>query len=145
MKHEKSKKLFVVFLGIAILFAGNAIANEKDTRITVNLNENDQQLFLIEMREVLGSIHRIMIALDGNDMPAVAKAAQQSQSRVKGKSKELLKKLPADFKVFSKSVRKGFMGIAKTAKSSGSKDKIISQLSVQLGRCIACHSIYRLP
>lgn len=147
MKPYKAIKIFLVLFTTAILFIGNVVYAEKqneDKRIAVNLSENDQRLFLIEMRTVLGAIHKITVALSTNDMKGVAKAAQHSKTRIQSKSKELLKKLPPNFKVFSKSVRKGFKQIAKSAKSGASKDKIISQLSQQLGRCVACHSIYKL-
>jgi len=127
---------------LPVAIAPAAAANNE--RIMVNLGKKDQRLFLTEMRAALAAIHNILLALDDSDMAAVAEAAQQSKSRIKSKSKELLKKLPPDFKIFSKAVRKGFKQIAKAANSGAGKDKVISLLGDQLGRCVACHATYRL-
>lgn len=131
------------FLLISLLvFTSSALAEDK--RITVKLNEQDRESFLTEMRIVLESIHDIVAALDKNDMNAVATAASKSKDRIKIKSKDLLKSLPPTFDVFTKSVQKGFMQIEESAQSGANKDKIISLLSDQLGRCVKCHSVYKL-
>ena len=138
--------IFLVLISAVIFLPGAvpAVVAAEDERVMVNLDKTDQQLFLIEMRTVLSSVHNILLALDENDMAAVAKAAEQSKSRIKNKSKNLLKKLPPDFKTYSKSVRMGFKQISKAAKSGAGKNRVISLLGEQLGRCVACHGSYRL-
>jgi len=125
-----------------IIFTTSVSAEDK--RIAVDLSAEDRAQFLTEMRIVLESIHDIVTALDKNDMNAVATAASQSKDRIKKITEGLSKTLPPNFKTFSKSVQKGFMKIEESTKSDGGKDKVISLLGAQLGRCVTCHSIYKL-
>ena len=128
---------------LSLLIFTTSVSAE-DKRNTVELSVGDKELFLSEMRTVLESIHDIVTALDKNDMNAVAIAASKSKSRINKITEDLSKTLPSNFKVFSKSVQKGFMKIEESAQSDAGKDKVISLLGSQLGRCVACHSIYKL-
>jgi len=121
-----------------------ASVSAQDKRATVDLGVKDKELFLSEMRLVLESIHDVVTALDKNDMKAVAETASKSKGRIKKITEDLSKTLPSNFKVFSKSVQKGFTQIEESAQADAGKDKIISLLGAQLGRCVACHSIYKL-
>ena len=94
--------LFSYFPGV-LIFTTSASAEDK--RIAVDLSEKDRESFLTEMRIVLESIHDIVTALDNNDINAVAVAASKSKSRIEIKSKDLLKTLPSNFEVFTKSVQ----------------------------------------
>ena len=128
---------------LSLLIFTTSVSAE-DKRIAVDLGVEDRELFLSEMRTVLESIHDIVTALDKNDMNAVAAAASQSKSRIKKITEDLSKTLPSNFEVFSKSVQKGFMKIEESTQSDAGKDKVISLLGAQLGRCVTCNSIYKL-
>jgi cytochrome c556 len=136
------KYIYKALLLSLLIFTTSVSAEDK--RIAVDLSEKDREAFLTEMRVVLESIHDIVTALDKNDMNAVAAAASQSKSRIKKITEGLSKTLPSNFKVFSKSVQKGFTQIEESTQSDAGKDKVISLLGAQLGRCVTCHSIYKL-
>ena len=128
---------------LSLLILTTSVSAE-DKRIAVDLSAEDRESFLAEMRIVLESIHDIVTALDKNDMNAVAAVASQSKNRINKITEDLSKTLPSNFKVFSKSVQKGFMQIEESTQSDAGKDKVISLLGAQLGRCVTCHSIYKL-
>ena len=136
------KTIYKILLLSSLIFSASVSAEDK--RATVDLGVKDKELFLTEMRLVLESIHDVVTAIDKNDMNAVADVASKSKGRIKKITDDLSKTLPSQFKVFSKSVQKGFTQIEESAKTDGGKDKVISLLGAQLGRCVACHSIYKL-
>ena len=136
------KYIYKTLLLSLIIFTTSVSAGDK--RNTVDLSMKDNELFLSEMRIVLESIHDVVSALDKNDMKAVAAAASTSKGRINKITEDLSKTLPSNFKTFSKSVQKGFTQIEQSAKTDTGKDKIISLLGAQLGRCVTCHSIYKL-
>ncbi len=136
--------LLVIAGGVyKFIFQGN-ISESEDGRITVDLNADERNLVLAEMRQFLESVQKISNGIAGDDMGLVAdyarKAGKAAQGAVPG---TLVGKLPLGFKKLGSDTHKKFDQLALDAEEFGDGDHALSQLSVLLQNCVACHAAYR--
>jgi len=130
---------------IAILFIRGQTMSGSDGRTTILLNTGEKDLVLKEMRTMLSSVQGIVEGLSEQDLSMVASASRTSGSSMAQQvPPALMTKLPLEFKQLGHSVHTGFDELTVAAKQEETSDMILSRLSVQLSRCIACHATYRL-
>ena len=117
----------------------------KDERTAIELNADEMNLVLAEMRLFLTSVQQITNALAENDMQKVAvnarKVGRASQGDVPA---EFAKKLPLEFKKLGFDTHTKFDQLALDAVDLGDKDHALSQLSTLMQNCVSCHATYRL-
>ncbi len=128
-----------------IFMKGTASAPSEDGRQAIALLDREKAYVLDEMRGLLETMQGVLLALEENDMKDLAEtAAKSGMVNMKNTPKSLLFKMPMSFKTLGRGMHAGWDKIAEEAQGMGNKDKIISLLGEQLGRCTACHSSYRL-
>jgi hypothetical protein len=130
---------------IAILFIRGQTITDSDGRTAILLNTDEKDLVLEEMRNMLSSVQGIVEGLSEQDLSRVANASRTSgSSMARQVPPALMTKLPLEFKQLGHSVHTGFDELTVAAKQEETSDMILSRLSGQLSRCVACHAAYRL-
>ena len=113
-------------------------------RIQLSVSLAERKFVLKEMRMMLESLQGIMMALEANDMNALAEAAGSSGNvMLRTLPPALMAKVPKEFRTMAKDSHIIFSQIETAAKSGENHNKIIALLSEQLGVCTACHDTYR--
>jgi len=113
-------------------------------RIQLSVSEKERKFVLKEMRIMLESLQGILMALEANDMAALAEAAGSSGNvMLRALPPALMAKVPKEFRLLAKDSHIIFNSIEIAAKSGAGKNKIITLLSQQLGVCTACHDTYQ--
>ena len=141
----------VVFLwlimaaAIGYIFINGTAVPGADGRRALQLNGAEKQFVLKEMRRMLEAVQGIVAGLEDKDMKGVALAATPvGMAAMRGVPVSIMAKLPREFRKLGSSLHKGFDLIALEAEGIGDRDKLLSLLSQQLGRCVACHSSFSL-
>ena len=137
--------LVLISAGITYKFVlqGN-VAESSDGRTAIQLEKNERDLVLSEMRVFLESVQQITGGISGSDMARIAESARKSgasaQMAVPG---SLVGKLPLSFKQLGFDTHKKFDELALDAEDLGDRDHTLSQLNTILENCVACHAAYR--
>ena len=101
-------------------------------------------MVLAEMRLFLESIQKITTGIAGDDMELVAEYARKSgMAATEGMPGTLMGKLPLGFKKLGPGTHKQFDQLALDAEDLGDAGHALSQLSVLMQNCDACHAAYR--
>lgn len=130
---------------ITILFIRGQTVPGSDGRTAIILNPGEKNLVLEEMRNMLISVQGIVSGLSEEELPTVANASRASGSSMSQQvPPALMTKLPLEFKQLGQSVHSGFDEITVAANQEETTEMILSRLSNQLSRCVACHATYRL-
>jgi superfamily I DNA/RNA helicase len=115
-----------------------------DGRTTIQLDNNERDLVLSEMRVFLESVQQITRGISDKNMNRVAeyarKSGQNAQMEVPG---SLIGKLPLPFKKLGFDTHAKFDELALDAEQLGDRGHTLSQLNVLLKNCVACHAAYR--
>jgi hypothetical protein len=138
--------LAAVIAGLAYKFiVTGSTEKSADGRMAVLLAPAERDLVLAEMRGFVAGLQQVSAALARDDMQAVASAAKGLGM---GMSHEvppaLIAKLPLEFKRLGFATHADFDQIAQDATDLGDPKHTLEQLGGTLGRCVACHSTYRL-
>jgi len=120
------------------------VMESADGRTAIQLDNNERDFVLSEMRVFLQSVQQITSGISGNDMHLVAEYARKSgrnaQLEVPG---SLVGKLPLSFKKLGFDTHAKFDELALDAEQLGDRDHALSQMSALLKNCVACHAAYR--
>lgn len=120
-------------------------ANETDNRKALLLNEAQRHHILSEMRSMLLGTQQIIQALAEDDMLAVARHSRMLGMEMAHKGEDHLQSvLPDDFMQLGMSVHRSFDKIATDAETLKDSRHTLSQLSMTLQQCVACHSAYQI-
>ena len=137
--------LALITTGIAYKFViQGKVAESTDGRTAILLDKNEKDFVLAEMRIFLSSIQQITAGISENDMKLVAeyarKSGREAQAAVPG---SLVGKLPLPFKKLGFDTHAKFDELALDAEQLGDRDHTLSQMSILLKNCVACHATYR--
>jgi len=125
------------------IFQG-AVEQSADGRQAIQLDDNERQLVLSEMRAFLESVQQITQGISEADMRLVAVSARAvglaSQQAVPG---SLIAKLPLPFKKLGRDTHAKFDELALDAEQFEDSGHSLSQLGKLLQNCVACHAAYR--
>ena len=136
--------LLVIAGGVYKFIFQGSTSGSTDGRIAIVLDAGERDLVLAEMRQFLESVQKITTGIAGNDMELVAEYARKSgMAATKGMPGTLMGKLPLGFKKLGPDTHKQFDLLALDAEEFGDGDHALSQLSVLLQNCVACHAAYR--
>jgi hypothetical protein len=137
----------VSIAGIGLLYFKGAAAPGEDGRIVLQINKDEKRFVLSEMRGMLETVQNIVIALEDDDKAAIGEAVKGKgvADMMRNTPKILIAKVPLEFMTLGRSMHQNFDDIGKAAADGAEKNKIISMLGDQLGKCVACHSTYQLP
>jgi len=125
-------------------FTVGEIKPSDDGRLEVQLNKDERNALLLEMRTWLQNSQGILAALSANDFTTVANIAKNSgmsaETDVPGK---LFRKIPLEMKKLGFDTRQKFDEIAIDAERLKDSQHTIKQLSAAMSNCVACHATYR--
>lgn len=120
------------------------VMESADGRTAIQLDNNERDLVLSEMRVFLESVQKITSGISDNDMELVVEYARKSgrnaQMEVPG---SLVGKLPLSFKKLGYDTHIKFDELALDAEQLGDRDHTLSQLNTLLNNCVVCHAAYR--
>lgn len=146
-----SKRCSVIIVLLLIVIAGGvykfiiqgSVSDGSDGRMAIHLDAGERDLVLAEMRAFLTSVQQITRGISENDMQLVAeysrKVGKAAQGEVPG---TLMGKLPMQFKRLGFDTHAGFDQLALDAEDLGDSQHALSQLSVLMQNCTACHAAY---
>ena len=136
--------LIVIAGGVYKFIFQGSVSEGADGRMAIHLDAGERDLVLAEMRAFLTSVQQITRGISENDMQLVAeysrKAGKAAQGEVPG---TLMGKLPLKFKRLGSATHAGFDQLALDAEDLGDNQYALSQLSVLMQNCTACHAAYR--
>ena len=136
------KKL--AFAALAIV-ATATFAQDIDERKILSLNEMQRHHILTEMRALLLGTQQILQAISEDDMLAVARHARMLGTEMAHSGENHLRSvLPKDFMQLGISVHKSFDQIAADAETLKDTKHTLTQLSMTLQTCVACHAAYQI-
>ena len=148
-----SKKCFGIVMLLIFVIAGGvykfifqgSVSVISDARTAINLNHEERDLVLAEMRAFLTSVQQITKGISVNDMQLVVdharKVGRAAQGEVPG---TLMAKLPIQFKQLGFDTHSKFDQLAMDTKDLGDSNHALSQLSILLQNCVSCHAAYRI-
>lgn len=136
--------LLVIAGGIYKFIFQGSVASGKDGRIAIQLNSDEGDLVLTEMRAFLTTVQQVTRGISEEDMQLVAessrKAGRAAQAEVPG---TLMGKLPLQFKQLGSDTHAGFDQMALDAEDLGDSRHALSQLAALMQNCTACHAAFR--
>lgn len=143
--HKEIELKNIIVLVICVLFSVSSVANEADSRQTIQLSEAQRGHVLEEMRAMLSGIQNILNALSNDDMAAVAEHSKHLGMGMAHKSEDHLKDaLPKTFMQLGMSVHGDFDQIAADAESRQDSKHTLRQLSKLMNKCVTCHEAYQI-
>lgn len=135
--------MVVATMTYKFIFQG-AVEQSADGSLAIQLDANERQLVLSEMRAFLESVQQITHGISENDMKLVAASARNvglaSQQAVPG---SLIGKLPLPFKKWGRDTHAKFDEMALDAEQFEDSGHSLSQLDKLMQNCVACHAAYR--
>ena len=140
--------LVAVLSAIVAVFAYKFTVGEvrpsTDGRLEVRLTADERNALLLEMRTWLQSSQGILAAAAAGDFATVAGTARASGMAAEAETPaSLFRKIPLEMKRLGFDTRQKFDEIAADAEKLKDRQHTITQLSVAMNNCIACHAIYR--
>lgn len=137
--------LTIIGGGIYKFMFQGSVVESSDGRMAIQLNASERDLVLAEMRAFLASVQQITQAVTEDNMQAVSKSARAvgmvAQGAVPG---TLIGKLPMAFKKLGFDTHSKFDQLALNAEDLGDKKQVLTELSVLMQNCVACHETYRI-
>ncbi len=138
--------LWIVSVGaFAFYFVQGDISISADQRRAIQLNAEEKDFVLAEMRSLLSSVNGILKGLHENDMIAVSKAAKSAgMGMAVDASPLLMVKLPLEFKILGMGLHEDFDKLSVDTQAGLNRDQVIHRLSELTSKCVSCHQVYRL-
>ena len=136
--------LWVVTVSFILFKVIAGTVRQSDGRTEVIMTHSEKNFILLEMRQLLQSVHGIINGLEKNDFQLVEQSASAGGVKMMADlNPSLMMKLPLKFKQSGTEVHKMFDAIA-TAAARKDKQEIMGMLNSTMGSCVACHSIYQI-
>ena len=137
--------LVLVLTGVAYKFIIQGDVVERvDDRTAIQLDKNERDLVLSEMRIFLQSVQQITSGVTKDDMALVNSAALRSgRNAAVAVPASLVGKLPLAFKKLGSDTHAKFDELALDAEQLGDGDHALLQLSVLLENCVSCHAAFK--
>lgn len=115
-----------------------------DARTAIALSGAERDQILVEMRQLLKSVHGILQGVSDQDLAGAGKAARAAgMGMTADVNPALIAKLPLTFKAMGMSVHRDFDGLADGLQSGERGKQALKRLSDLTSRCTACHDLYR--
>ena len=125
------------------IFQGSVIISN-DGRLAIQLEPQERDLVLSEMRTFLVAVQQITNGLVKQDMQMIAESARQAGMTNRGNVPgSLIAKLPIGFKKMGMETHNLFDTLALDAIELEDSEHTLSQLSILMQNCIACHAKYK--
>ncbi|WP_430229255.1 hypothetical protein [Nitrosomonas communis] len=138
--------LWVVTVSAFVFYSvrGN-LSISADEHYAIQLDAEEKDFVLAEMKSLLLSINGILKGLHEDDMIAISKAAKSADMGMAVNASPLLMvKLPLEFKMLGMGLHKDFDKLSADTQAGINKDQIIHRLSELTSKYVSCHQVYRL-
>ena len=139
---SRRQSLSVALLAWAVACGGGTPPPGLDSRTPIALPPEAEQAIRAEMRTMLASLAGILAA-PGADSAAVRSAARQAGTGAAADT-ALEHLLPEPFLQLGLATHVAFDSLATAPPAALAADSIRARLGGILGRCVACHSQYRI-
>jgi len=137
--------VLIIAAGAYKFMIQGSVEKSQDGRLALQLDAEERDLILAEMRAFLESVQQITEAITEKDMEGIAEQAKKvgraAQGEVPG---SLMGKLPLEFKKLGFDTHSRFDQLALDAEQLGDEQHSLTQLSVLMKNCVACHAVYRI-
>ena len=138
--------LWIVTLAAAgyLFVKGWTVQEGPDSRTAVVLTKAEREQVLVEMRQLLKSVHGVLQGVSSQDLNSAGSAARAAGMKMAADvNPMLMAKLPLTFKAMGMSVHRDFDGLADGIQSGERAEQALKRLSDLTNRCVACHELYR--
>lgn len=136
--------LLIVTAMFAYKFTVGEVQPSDDGRLAVMLSKDERNALLLEMRTWLQSSQAILAAAAAKDFDTVSKTATKSGMAAEAETPaSLFRKIPLEMKALGFDTRRKFDEIAADAGKLKDSNHTVTQLSLAMHNCIACHAAYR--
>ena len=116
-----------------------------DDRTRIVMPEAGRAMILGEMRVMLASVSQFLSASLAGDTAKMHTAASTAGMKVAIDIQPAMRaQLPAEFLQIGEGTHAAFDSLATMVSAGASRDAQLGQLSGIIGRCVSCHSAYRL-
>lgn len=114
-------------------------------RVRLELEAEDRDKVLLEMRLMLEAMHGILQGLVNDDLAAVADAARGAGTAMAVDLDPAIRdQLPETFVDLGMRTHQAFDELADTVDAGGTKQDAIRELALLTGNCVGCHAGFRL-
>jgi hypothetical protein len=129
----------------AVFFVKGTTTVSSDQRRSVNLNPQEKDLVLGEMRSMLKAVNGMLGALSEGDMKKASEAADSAgMAMAVDADPILMAKLPLDFKELGMGTHKAFDELSTRIKNGTTIPEALKAMNQITTRCVACHEVNRL-
>lgn len=116
-----------------------------DPRTAIVVPAAARAMLLEEMRVMLGSLSRFLTGASTGDTAMMRSAAEAAGLKAAvDVNPEVSRLLPAEFLEIGEGTHVAFDSLAALVSQGARQDVLLGRLSGILGRCVSCHSTYRL-
>jgi len=137
--------LLIIATGIYKFILQGSTSPSIDGRSSIQLNADERDIVLTEMRAFLSSVQKITQGIAEDDMQLVAEYARQVGKAAQGEMPgTLVEKLPLAFKKMGLDTHIKFDQLAMDADDLGDGAHALTQLSSLMQNCVTCHETYRI-
>ncbi|MEY3219262.1 MAG: hypothetical protein RIT27_619 [Pseudomonadota bacterium] len=122
-----------------------AAENSVDKREVLPLSDVERNLVLSEMRQFVGALQSINQALANGDRDTAAQKATEVGMAAAGTvPKELMQKLPVQFRQFGMATHRSFDEFAANIKEFDDPRASFGQMANLMSNCLACHALFQI-
>jgi len=116
-----------------------------DHRVAISVDAEAKEHLLLEMRQLLETVHHVLDGALKKDMKAVATYAEAvGLKAMRATPASITNQLPKEFKMMGRGVHEAMDNIARDAKDMGDSQHTIEQVNTLLGSCVSCHATFKL-
>jgi len=116
-----------------------------DKREILPFSDAERNIVLTEMRQFVGALQEINQALANGDRDTAAKKATEVGMAAAGSvPKELMQKLPMQFRQFGMATHRSFDEFAANIKEFDDPRASFGQLANLMSNCLSCHALYQI-
>jgi len=124
---------------------GAADAASADVRTAIVVPASARAMLLEEMRIMLGALSQFLTGASTGDTALMRSAAVAAGLKAAvDVNPEVSRLLPAEFLEIGEGTHVAFDSLATLVSQGAGRDVLLGRLSGILGRCVSCHSTYRL-
>ena len=124
---------------------GGVVEKQVGARTIIQLDQNERDLVLDEMRTMLQATQMIVEGVANSDLKQISAAGKAGgMGAAVDLDPKFLSKLPLEFKTLGFSMHSDMDSIAKSAESGATPKEISRMLSATLLKCVGCHSSWQI-
>ncbi len=142
MKSNKAS-IFLLALVLNLIPSLSPAETSPDNRVSLQLNAEEKNALLSEMRQMLASIQGVISGIGSEDRSLIAESALLSGRKMgRATPKSMKKKLPVAFKKMGRPTHMMFEELAVRAETDD-MNTLTSFTGTLMQQCLACHAAFK--